>query len=99
MAAILTPPLALRHLRQLSTDVRAAVVVSAGDLAVLAREPAGRGEGPAAPAAASPTGTILAVGDDEHLLAVVAGPQALLPLLEHDLVTLLADMRAGGPAE
>lgn len=75
--------------------MRAAVVLAAGDLAVLAREGAGMGQSAAAP----PAGTILTVGDDEHLLAVVAGPHALLPLLEHDLVTLLADMRAGALAE
>lgn len=78
--------------------MRAAVVLAAGDLAVLAREPAERGEG-APTAAAPPADTILTIGDDEHLLAVVAGPHALLPLLEHDLATLLADMRAGGLAE
>ncbi|MDO8187494.1 hypothetical protein Q5424_10600 [Conexibacter sp. JD483] len=84
MTAILTPPLALRHLRQLTTDVRAAVVLAAGDLAVLAREPAGRAD--------APTGTVLAISGERHVLAVLAGPHALLPLLRHDLETLLADM-------
>jgi hypothetical protein len=99
MTAILTPALALRHLRQLSTDVRAAVVLAATDLAVLARE----GEGPTPADGTSPPGTVVAASDDQHVLAVLAGPQVLLPLLRHDLATLLADLRAEGasgePAE
>lgn len=111
MTAILTPALALRHLRQLSTDVRAAVVLASADLAVLAREGenasvasgavarenASVASGPVARDGA-PAGTVLAASDDEHVLAVVAGPHALLPLLCHDLATLLADMREGEPA-
>jgi len=96
MTAILTPALALRHLRQLSTDVRAAAVLAAPDLGVLAREGAGA---PGAGDPGAPAGTVLAASDDQHVLAVLAGPHALLPLLRHDLATLLADLRAAAPDE
>lgn len=118
MTAILTPALALRYLRQLSTDVRAAVVLATADLAVLARERAEMSAGePARATAARATARgatarggavrggsaratargerVHAISDDQRVLAVVAGPHALLPLLHHDLATVLADMRAG----
>ena len=66
--------------------MRAAIVLAAADHALLAREVEG---------AAAPGGAVLAIADDEHVLAVVVGPHALLPLLRHDLAMLLADMRAG----
>jgi hypothetical protein len=156
MPGILTPELALRHLLQLSTDVRTALVLAAdgrvlaryetvGDGRVLATDAAGEptdaGRVLTADAAGEPTdadGRVLtadaavarparellgvlnaAVSDsDGELLAplhragrpqgsalalkaagaptlvVAAGPLALLPLLRHDLSSLLGDMAA-----
>jgi hypothetical protein len=155
MPGILTPELALRHLLQLSTDVRTALVLAAdgrvlaryeavGDGRVLAADAAGEptdaGRVPTPDAVGEPTdaGRVLtadaavarparellgvlnaAVSDsDGELLAplhragrpqgsalalkaagaptlvVAAGPLALLPLLRHDLSSLLGDMAA-----
>jgi hypothetical protein len=100
----LTPALALAYLRELSTDVRAALALDA------AGEPLAGEEALAAPArrllarapGAAPDGVrrethadgILLAARGEHgvALAVLAGRHALLPLLEHDLRTALADL-------
>lgn len=100
MTASLTPALALAHLRELSIDVRAAVVlgpdgrVLAGDgqIADRARALLSTGSGPLVAdgslrAARAPHG---------GGLAVLAGHFALLPLLEHDL-SWLAEALAEGP--
>lgn len=108
MTATLTPALVLAYLRELSTDIRAAVVLDAagerlaGDERLIA--PARRLLDAPAPAAASDPagghalrsepaadGTLLAVcGPNGHAIAVVAGDQALLPLLRHDLSSALS---------
>jgi hypothetical protein len=91
MTAVLTPMLALAYVRELSTDVRAAVVLDA------AAEPARRllavPEAGAEDARSAPhgDGRLLVVGaPGGSAIAVVAGPQALVPLLAHDLRAALA---------
>jgi hypothetical protein len=92
MTASLTPALALAYLRELSVDVRAAVVLDAAgaplagdaELATRARErlaPAGRRP------AADPT-LLVAQSRDGGAIAVLAGPSALLSLLGHDLAAV-----------
>lgn len=82
MTAPLTPALALASLRELSVDVQAAVVLDASgaplagdaELAAVVR----RGE----------PGVLVVRNENGLAIAVAAGPQALLPLLEHDLGVL-----------
>jgi len=89
MTAALTPALALAYLRELSLDVRAAVVLDAagrpmaGDetLAEPARQLLARADGPAAADGA----LFAARAPDGRAIAVLAGDFALVPLLEHDL--------------
>jgi hypothetical protein len=105
MTTPLTPALALACLRELSTDIRAAVVLDAagtplaGDasLAARARELLDGVDAAIDPA----TGVRLRREDDAVLLAVrrdgalaiavLAGEHALIPLLAHDLRALLDD--------
>jgi len=90
MTAPLTPALALAYLRELSLDVRAAVVLDpageplAGEEAIVARV--------RELLASSPPGAVAAAGDllvarvrDGGAIAVIAGDFAVRPLLEHDL--------------
>jgi len=90
MTAPLTPPLALAYLRELSVDVRAAVVLDprgrtlAGEdrIAAPARELLAAGVGQRA----AEGGVLLAAPTaDGGAIAVLAGELALVPLLEHDL--------------
>jgi hypothetical protein len=103
MTAPLTPALALAYLRELSLDVRAAVVLDAageplaGDpsLAARARELlASSGERPWAAA-----GNLLVTrAADGRAIAAIAGNLAIRQLLEHDLRTVaaaLAESRSG----
>lgn len=104
MPAILTPALALRHLRELSTDVRGAVAldpggrVLGGDAAIA--EPARAllaAAGASAPVrVVTGRGAVLAARAPAVALVVVAGPHALLELLAHDLQTLLRDTQDDG---
>jgi hypothetical protein len=100
--ARLTPALALDYLRELSLGVRAAVVLDAtgAPLAGDARlaDPAARllaslPDGTVAREPADDGALLLAArGEGGVAIAVLAGPQALVPLLEHDIRTLLADL-------
>jgi hypothetical protein len=89
MTAPLTPALALAHLRELSLDVRAAVVLDAageaiaGDAALAPRAARLLASVPAGLASDGPL--LVARAGDGGAIAVVAGPRALLPLLRHDL--------------
>jgi hypothetical protein len=103
MTAILTPALSLRHLRELSTDVRAAVALApdgallAGDVAIEAHARAlleSLGEEDATALEGS-GGTVVLARRGVGGLVVVAGPHALVELLRHDVRTLLADMHDG----
>lgn len=99
MPAILTPALALRHLRELSTDVRAAIAldrdgrVVGGDAAIA--EPARalvEVAGARSRAQVFTTdGAVLLERSPDVAFVVVAGPHVLAELLSHDLATLLRD--------
>jgi hypothetical protein len=103
----LTPALALAYLRELSTDVRAAVVLDvdgrplAGDasLADAARPLLAGGRGMRR--LPDDAGTLLAARAASGVaIALAAGPRALLTLLEHDLTLVLGDLAgeaAGAP--
>lgn len=89
MTPPLTPALALAYLRELSLDVRAAVVLDpagapvAGDAALAERA---RALLPAVGAGARRDRDLLAArAPDGGAIAAIAGDFALLPLLEHDL--------------
>lgn len=96
----LTPARALAYLRELSLDVRAAVVldaenaVLAGDSDLVPRARALLDGAQAGERVARTGGTAtLAVRAPSGLAIVVAaGPLALEPLLLHDLRTVLADL-------
>lgn len=90
MTAALTPALALAYLREISLDVRAAVVLDpageplAGDAALAARVralPASDASG----TAADDGDLLVAHASDGGAIAVIAGDLAIRPLLEHDL--------------
>jgi hypothetical protein len=90
MTAALTPTLALAYLRELSLDVRAAVVLDAagepvaGDATLAARARAAL-----ARTDVGADGPLLAAeAPDGGAIAVLAGPRALLPLLRHDLAAI-----------
>jgi len=86
MTTPLTPALALAYLRELSVDVRAAAVLDAAG-SVLA--------GDAEAAAAAENGddrVLVARGPNGLAIAVLTGSRALLPLLEHDLAAVAADL-------
>ncbi|HEY4278755.1 MAG TPA: hypothetical protein VGM91_11065 [Conexibacter sp.] len=103
MTGILTPALALRYLGQLSTDLRAAVVLDPVGALLAGEEaltpPAARFQELLRPGArelvvplgepAARSATVLAAraADDAPTLVLLVGPLALLPLLRHDLAT------------
>jgi len=96
---LLTPALALAYLRELSLDVRAAVVLGprgerlAGDAALAEPARAALAAGEGVRRAPAPQGTLLAARrPDGTAIAVVAGPQALLELVAHDLEQVLGDL-------
>ncbi|HXE45500.1 MAG TPA: hypothetical protein VN635_09900 [Conexibacter sp.] len=104
MTAALTPALALAYLRELSLDVRSAVVLDAageplaGDpsLAARARELLAS----SVERASATTGDLLvARAPDGRAIAAIAGDLAIRELLEHDLratAAALAAPRSGG---
>lgn len=106
MTASLTPALALAYLRELSTDIRAAVVLDAqgeplaGDaaLAVPALELLAAAQATADPSsgvriARGAGEALLAAGGDGGLaIAVVAGKRAQTALLAHDIRAALDDL-------
>ena len=102
MTAALTPALALAYLRELSLDMRAAVVldpagtVLAGDAGI-----SGRVRSLMATAGSE---AVLADGDlllarapDGGAIALLAGDFALVPLLEHDLAATAAALVTAVP--
>jgi hypothetical protein len=103
MTASLTPALALAYLRELSLDVRAAVVLDAageplaGDAALAPAARALLGSGAGRRPAAGGT-LLLARTAGGGAIAVLAGPLSLLPVLEQDLATA-AQALAGGRAD
>jgi hypothetical protein len=103
MTAALTPSLALGYLRQLSADIRAAIVLDAAGnrlagperLAAVAQAHAAQ-----APlvAASTPAGHVFSARDDRHTVLAATGPLALPGLTIHDLRTVLLAL-GGGIAE
>lgn len=102
MTPPLTPRLALEYLGELSTDIRAAVVLDA-DGALLAGDPALADPARSLVHAAGATGVEVATGEEavfaarspRHSIVVVAGRLALPALVLHDLRAVLADLEAG----
>jgi hypothetical protein len=94
MTTSLTPALALAYLRELSVDVRAAVVLDAagdplaGDVALAAR--AQRLATSASDGLAADGPLLLARTPDGGTIALLAGDFALVPLLKHDLAAAAA---------
>jgi hypothetical protein len=104
MTATLTPALALAYLRELSTDIRAAVVLDAagerlaGDEQLVA--PARRLLDESAAVRSEPVaGGTLLVARAPHgpTIAVAASDRALLALLRHDLLTALEALSVDPP--
>jgi hypothetical protein len=100
-ATFLTPTLALAYLRELSLDVRAAVVLDAvgerlaGDAELVERARAALADAglSGAGSVAAADGTLLvARAASGRAIAVLAGPQALGPLLAHDLAAVVAEL-------
>jgi hypothetical protein len=100
-AGPLTPELALAYLRELSLDVRAAVVLDAagaplaGDAALAARAAEALPDGESAGSwsvAGADGALVLARSRGGLAIAVTAGARTLLPLLEHDLKRVLNDL-------
>ncbi len=95
----LTPELALEYLAELSTDIRAAVVLGAGGehlagpgaLAAPARQLLAAAEG-ALVEVDTPRGTVVAAADNVHALAVVVGRHALPALVRYDVRRVLGDL-------
>ena len=102
MTAALTPDIALAYLRELSADLRAAVLLDAAGAHLAGPEPLAAPArdllryAPAEIEARTPAGAVFAARDDRHLLVAVTGPFALPRLTRHDLHTVL---RALGGAE
>jgi hypothetical protein len=95
MTAVLTPDLALAYLRELSADIRAAVLLDAhgerlaGPDTLAAPARALLRDAPPELEAHTDAGTVFAARDDRHQLVAVTGPFALPGLTRHDLRTVL----------
>lgn len=102
----LTPERALAYLAELSTDIRAAVVLSddgkrlAGEdeLAGPARDLLGATDAPLAEVD-TPKGTVIAARSGRHALAVVVGRQALPALVRYDVRRVLMDLEGTAAEE
>src|ERR1700755_2005973 len=102
MPAALTSEIALAYLRELSADIRAAVLLDA-QAQPLARdaalaEPAREllaGAPPGAELHAPGDAHVFAARDDRHQLVVVTGPFALARVCRHDLRTVLGALGGG----
>jgi hypothetical protein len=107
MTAALTPALALAYLHELSTDVRAAIVLdAAGEVLAATRD-----DGVAALAAPARAllaeaplvraltarGGVFGARDDRHGIVVATGPFALPGLALHDLRSVLAALGGTSP--
>lgn len=98
MSDALTPALALDYLRELSADIRAAIVLGAGGerlagpeaLAAPARALLEAAAGAPEIRAATSNGTVLAARDERHAVVIACGRHVLPGLARHDLRTVLA---------
>jgi hypothetical protein len=102
MTVALTPDLALAYLRELSADLRAAVLLDAhgerlaGPAALAAPARELLRDAPAELEARTDAGGVFAARDERHQLVAVTGPFALSGLTRHDLRTALQAL--GGAA-
>jgi CTP:molybdopterin cytidylyltransferase MocA len=102
---LLSPDLALAYLGELSTDIRAGVVLSAAGerlagseaLAGSARDLLAASDAPLIEVETA-RGTVVAARSATHALAVVAGRQALPALVRFDVRRTVADLDGGDPA-
>jgi hypothetical protein len=106
MPIALTPATALRYLRELSADIRAAVLLdgdggyAAGDERLSAAARAALSAAPPGPAQLHGTtaaGGVFAARDERHQVVAVTGPRALPRLTAHDLRTVLRALGGGAP--
>ena len=109
-ASVFSPALALDYVRELSTDVRAGIVLDAAGerlagpetLVEAARELLAAAGLAAELEAATADGVVCAARSARHALIVVCGPYALPALVRRDLRTALGALTgegAGEPAE
>ncbi|MGB2710938.1 MAG: hypothetical protein WBC33_05420 [Conexibacter sp.] len=100
-AGSLTPTLALAYLRELSPDVRAALVLDADGAPLAGEERLAERAREALSGTAPERARIVRSGSETLLvarssrggaIAVVTGSDALLALIEHDLVTVLGEL-------
>lgn len=98
MEPTLTPVLALRYLRELSTDVRAGVVLDASGahlagapgMADAARRLAEACTGARAAEVRTADGSAFVTVSAAHSLVILAGPLALTGLVFHDMAAVMA---------
>jgi hypothetical protein len=98
----LTPEVALEYLRELSADIRAAVLLDADGrclagtepLAEPARELLAAAPEDSAIEVVADRGAVFAARSARHALCVVTGRFALPALILYDLRTLLSDLQA-----
>jgi hypothetical protein len=103
MTPALTAPLALDYLHELSTDVRAAVVLArdgtllAGpqDLGEAGRDLLARAGDAAEVQVDLPAGTVYGVRSAHHAVVVACGPLTLPRIALFDLRTVLAELDSG----
>jgi hypothetical protein len=100
---VLTPPLALDYLRELSADIRSGVVLDADGNLLAGPEELGEAARDLMQAAGGAEeihvsladGGIFAARSDKHALVVVCGRLALPSLIRYDLRLVLADLGGG----
>jgi hypothetical protein len=106
VTAALTPAIALDYLRELSTDIRAAILLDArGDrlagpahLETAAQALlAAASPGPGCLEGATGVGHVFAARDERHQIVVAAGPHVLPGLARHDLRTVLGALGGEQP--
>lgn len=102
MTAALTPALALAYLRELSADIRAAIVLDAvgemlaGEAALAAPARALLAEAPVV-RGLTVSGGAFGARDDRHGVVVATGPLALPNVVAHDLRSVLAALGGTPP--
>jgi len=107
MPPALTPELALEYVRELSADVRAALVLDAAgeplagppELAAAARALLAAGGDAAELEAGGGEGVVCAVRSPDHAVVAVCGRFAIGAVVRHDLRTALAALEGRAPDE
>ncbi len=101
----MTPAIVLGYLRELSTDLLAAVVLDAAGeplagsrvLGAVAPDLLGAGRGAPLAQARTDDHLVVVARSREHTIIAVHTAYALPALVRHDLVTVLGDLAAGPP--